>query len=136
MIAIISAIASKLPLAFLERWITYLEKRQDTDTARLVEMLKEIMESKKLQTQIILAEQNKWYTAMIRPLLALPIIIYVWKVVVWDKVLGWGVTDPLDQTMGWVLTTIVGAYFIGRAFEKSKIIDKATDMVEKMKGLR
>ena len=46
-------------------------------------------------TAIIIAEQGRWYTAMIRPLLALPIIIYFWKVIVWDKVLGLGVTDPL-----------------------------------------
>ena len=32
---------------------------------------------------------------MIRPLLALPVIIYLWKVIVWDKVLAWGTTDPI-----------------------------------------
>jgi hypothetical protein len=37
---------------------------------------------------LILAEQGRWYTAIIRPLLALPIIIYLWKVIVWDKVPG------------------------------------------------
>ena len=44
---------------------------------------------------VILAEQGRWYTAIVRPLLALPIVIYFWKVIVWDKVLGWGVTDPI-----------------------------------------
>ena len=37
-----------------------------------------------------IAEQSRWYTAIILPLLAFPIIIYFWKVIVWDKVLGSG----------------------------------------------
>ena len=44
---------------------------------------------------------------MIRPLLALPVIIYLWKVIVWDKVLGLGTTDA-------IVTTYVG----GRSLEK------------------
>lgn len=71
-----------------------------------------------LATQVVTAEQGRWYTALPRPLFALAFIIYVWKVVVWDKVLGLGVTDPLSgdiQTWaGWVLA----AYFGGRTLEK------------------
>jgi hypothetical protein len=36
---------------------------------------------------VILAEQGRRYTAIIRSLLALPIIIFLRKVIVWDKVL-------------------------------------------------
>ena len=52
---------------------------------------------------MLIAEQGRWYTAIIRPLLALPVIIYLWKVIVWDNVLGLGSTDPIagdDRRMG------------------------------------
>ena len=67
---------------------------------------------------IIIAEQGRWYTAIIRPLLALPIIIYFWKVIVWDKVLGVGVTDPLTGLVSDWAGTIVTAYVGGRTVEK------------------
>lgn len=130
MIAILSTLAAKLPIAFLERWLTHLEKKADSDNVRLIEMLKELLETKKLQAQIVIAEQNHWYTAMIRPLMALPIVIYTWKVVVWDKVFGWGVTDPLGDTMSWVFTAIVGAYFIARPFEKNSMKTKAAETIK------
>ena len=69
-------------------------------------------------TAIIIAEQGRWYTAIIRPLLALPIIIYFWKVIVWDKVLGVGVTDPLTGLVSDWAGTIVTAYVGGRSVEK------------------
>ena len=55
---------------------------------------------------------------MIRPLFAAPFIIFAWKVVIWDKVLGWGTTDALDPNMWNVFLTVVGAYFGGRTIEK------------------
>ena len=67
---------------------------------------------------IIIAEQGRWYTAIIRPLLALPIIIYFWKVIVWDKVLSLGATDPLTGMVWDWAGTIVTAYVGGRTVEK------------------
>jgi hypothetical protein len=61
--------------------------------------------------EIIIAEQGHWYTAIIRPLFALPFVIFIWKIVVWDKVLGWGVTDAIDSSMKEVLQTIIISYF-------------------------
>ena len=45
---------------------------------------------RELATQVVIAEQGRWYTALPRPLFAFAFIIYVWKVVVWDQVLGLG----------------------------------------------
>lgn len=37
-----------------------------------------------------------------------PLVIYIWKVVVWDIVLGWGTTDPIrGQVADWANTIIV-----------------------------
>ncbi|MBR1219449.1 hypothetical protein JQ557_15705 [Bradyrhizobium sp. U87765 SZCCT0131] len=73
-------------------------------------------------TKLLIAEQGRWYTAMIRPLFAAPFIIFAFKVVVWDKVLGLGVTDRLDPNFWAVFQTIVVSYFGATAIERvSKI---------------
>lgn len=133
MIGILASIATKLPLGMLERWLTHLEKKDDSDTVRLREILTELLETKKLQAKVIIAEQNNWYTAMIRPLIALPIIVYLWKTIVWDKVLQWGTTDPLGTELYWVLTSVVTAYFLMRPFEKNNMVNKAKELVDKWK---
>lgn len=74
--------------------------------------------ARKQASAIIIAEQGRWYTAIIRPLLALPVIIYLWKVVVWDKVMGLGATDPLTGMIADWSGTIVTAYVGGRSIEK------------------
>lgn len=80
---------------------------------------------RELNTQVVLAEQGRWYTALPRPLFAFAFVVYVWKVVVWDKVLGWGVTDPLsDELSQWALI-ILTAYFGGRSLEKVARIFKS-----------
>jgi hypothetical protein len=76
------------------------------------------IEARKQASAVILAEQGRWYTAIIRPLLAAPVIIYFWKVIVWDKVLGLGITDPITgMTADWT-GMIITAYVGGRSIEK------------------
>jgi hypothetical protein len=67
---------------------------------------------------IVIAEQGRWYTAIIRPLLAFPIIIYFWKVIVFDKVLGLGATDPITGVIADWTGMIITAYVGGRSIEK------------------
>jgi hypothetical protein len=69
-------------------------------------------------TQVVIAEQGRWYTALPRPLFALAFIIYVWKVVVWDKVLGLGSTDALGGDVAQWAMVVLTAYFGGRSLEK------------------
>jgi hypothetical protein len=71
-----------------------------------------------LRTELLVAEQGRWYTALPRPLFALAFIIYVWKVVVYDKVLGWGTTDPLSGDVAQWAMIVLTAYFGGRSLEK------------------
>ena len=71
-----------------------------------------------LATQIVIAEQGRWVTALPRPLFAFAFIIYVWKVVVWDKVLGLGATDPLSGEVSQWAMIVLTAYFGGRSVEK------------------
>ena len=69
-------------------------------------------------TKLLIAEQGRWYTAMIRPLFAAPFIIFAFQVVVWDKVLGLGVTPALDANFWGVFQTIVVSYFGATAIER------------------
>lgn len=73
---------------------------------------------REFSTQVEIAEQGRWYTALPRPLFAFAYIIYVWKVVVWDKVFGLGVTDPLSGDVSQWATIVLTAYFGGRSLEK------------------
>ncbi|HZT26070.1 MAG TPA: hypothetical protein VFA57_10240 [Pseudolabrys sp.] len=68
--------------------------------------------------QLTTAEQGRWYTALPRPLFAGAFVIYVWKVVVWDKVLGLGTTDPLSGEVARWAMIVLTAYFGGRSLEK------------------
>lgn len=70
------------------------------------------------QRDVLLAEQGKWYTAWIRPAFAAPFVLFAWKVVVWDTILGWGTTPHLSQEMYAVMGVVIGAYFLTRPFEK------------------
>ncbi|SRR6266545_4780288 len=76
------------------------------------------IEARKQASALVIAEQGRWYTAIIRPLLALPVAIFLWKVIVWDKVLGLGSTDEITgmaaDWCGWIVTAYVG----GRSIEK------------------
>src|SRR3954447_17675198 len=74
--------------------------------------------ARKEASAVIIAEQGRWYTAIIRPLLAFPLVIYLWKVIVWDKVLGLGSTDPINGMVAEWIGMIVTAYVGGRSIEK------------------
>jgi hypothetical protein len=73
---------------------------------------------RELATQVVLAERGRWYTALPRPLFAFAFVIYAWKVVVFDKVFGWGTTDPLSGDVAQWAMIVLTAYFGGRSLEK------------------
>lgn len=85
-----------------------LQKEVDADIAARAEA-----------TKLLIAEQGHWYTAIIRPLFAMPFIIYAWKIIVWDKVLGIGVTEHgIDANFWNVFQVIIVSYFGATAIER------------------
>lgn len=76
------------------------------------------IESRKQAGAIIIAEQGRWYTAMVRPLIVLPFAVYIWKVVIWDIVLGWGSTPAIRGDVASLMMIVIGSYFGGRTIEK------------------
>ena len=78
-----------------------------------------------LASQAVIAEQGRWYTALPRPLFAFAFVIYVWKVVVWDRVLGLGTTAALSGDVAQWAIIVLTAYFGGRSLEKvARILGK------------
>ena len=84
------------------------------------EKLQAVMDIAQLQARqsVLIAEQGSWLTKWIRPVLALPVAVYINKLVIWDKVLQWGSTPDLSPDLWKFLWIVVGFYFLTRGFEK------------------
>jgi hypothetical protein len=104
------------------RRVTKIECRTGLDTMQAAGWLKQVIEAeiaaRAQASAIIVAEQGRWWTSMIRPLAALPVVIYIWKVIVYDKVLGLGTTDAITGDVGTWAGVIITTYFGGRTIEK------------------
>ena len=78
-----------------------------------------------IAAEIVTAEQGRWLTALPRPLFAFAFVVYVWKVVVWDKVFCLGTTDALSGDVAQWAMMVLTAYFGGRSLEKvAKILSR------------
>ncbi|MBW3099275.1 hypothetical protein [Pseudohoeflea coraliihabitans] len=60
---------------------------------------------------IILKSQSDNVERWVRVGFAVPFVIFNFKLVVWDKVLGLGATDPLSDNLAYVQMTVLGGYF-------------------------
>ncbi len=70
------------------------------------------------QQAVLIAEQGSNVTRWIRPAFATPFILYNFKIIVWDKMLGLGTTDPLSTHLIELEMIVFGAYFLTRPVEK------------------
>lgn len=64
------------------------------------------------QESIIRAAQSDPYERWVRIFLAIPVIVYVNKLLIWDKVLKLGVTDPLSTELQQFFWVVVGGFFL------------------------
>jgi hypothetical protein len=68
-------------------------------------------------TKLLIVEQGHWSTRIIRPLFAWPFIIFLWKAIVWDKILApyvtgtTGMTEPLAGDISTWASVVVVSYF-------------------------
>jgi hypothetical protein len=107
--------------AFIDAYKAKLDAENSQDRAAADLAAKAIeaeIEVRRSADALIIAEQGRWYTAIIRPLLALPVVVFMWKVIVWDKVLGLGTTDALTGDVATWSGAIVTTYVGGRSLEK------------------
>jgi len=59
---------------------------------------------------------GRWIT-FIQIVWVLPFVLYNFKLVVWDKVLSWGVTDPLSPELYKLQMVMVGFFFLTTTFK-------------------
>lgn len=75
------------------------------------------------QTQLRIAQVGKWYEP--EHLFGYIMVLYVGKVIVWDKVLALGTTDPIHGDVGVWAGWIMAAYFGKRGIENvARILKK------------
>lgn len=92
--------------------------RADTDEKKLqADMYISHLEA---QRSILVEEQKRLLTAWIRPAIAFPVVVFVWKIVLWDTVLQWGTTPWPGDFVHWVVITVIGAYMLTRPFESKR----------------
>jgi len=68
----------------------------------------------------ILAAQSDPVERWVRVLFSLPFILYVNKLVIWDKILGWGTTPNLSEDLWTMFYIILGGYFVDTVVRRFK----------------
>jgi hypothetical protein len=116
---ILTAILKWLGSGVLDRVLTHLEARADSETAHervaaevAVEHIRAELENRRTARDVLIAEQRHWLTALPRPLFAIPLGIW-WTAVIADSLFHfeWNVAalpPPLDE---WA-AAIVAALFL------------------------
>lgn len=61
--------------------------------------------------------QATWVPKLIRALWVAPLIVYLWKLIIWDKLLGWGATDGLGSFEMYIAQAAVTFYFVTGAIQ-------------------
>lgn len=77
-----------------------------------------IARERALATQVIIAEEGRWWSALPRWVMAASVAGYFGKIMIWDKVLQWGTTDPLTGDAQTLAMAVIAFYFGGRTLEK------------------
>lgn len=91
------------------------QARRDAENAETEQeriAAQERIETLQARAEIIKKAQSDSFERWVRIGFAFPFIAYVWKLVIWDKVLGLGATDNLSADLWWILKIVLGGYFL------------------------
>jgi hypothetical protein len=92
---------------------------QDTLAADLAGKDLELQaKERELNVQQNIADDGRWWTAAPRAIVCWSIALFIAKVVLWDKVLGWGTTGELKGFVSDVGSAVIVMWFGGRTIEK------------------
>ena len=112
---ILGLLSGFLPIASQIAGAYKAKEQAKSDRARVE--AEERIKTLEARRDVMVAEGSP-INAWIRALIALPVAIYYAKIFLWDKVLGWGVTDPLSPELTQVSQIVLGFYFL---FESAKL---------------
>jgi len=95
-------------------------KRAEIDARNTEAHRHHVERIKDLEGSIALAKEDAKHatTAWVRPAISFVFLTYLAKVVLWDKVLGLGTTDPLSSELQWGMNLVMTFYYGGRVVEK------------------
>ena len=86
--------------------------RDNLATQERLARTKAEVDRRNAQRDVLVAEQQHWFTALPRALLGYIVAFYIAKLVIWDKVFGLGATDNLSDDLWEVFKVIIGGYFL------------------------
>lgn len=92
--------------------IEWQNKKLDAQTTQAKIEADEQIELLKAKQAVLIAESTTPVNVLVRAWLVAPPSIYIAKLFVWDKVLGWGSTDDLSNNLWWIVFAIYGFYFL------------------------
>jgi hypothetical protein len=74
-----------------------------------------------IELAVAASSYDKWYS--VRSLIGYCVVLLVAKLLIWDTVLGWGVTPNPGQLVMWITVTVIGFYFASKtAIDVARII--------------
>ncbi len=106
----LKAIGEQLNKAY-ETKLLAMNDRERIDAEKQISQLES-------QRDVLIAEQGSASTRWIRPALAAPVVIFWWKLIVWDTVLGLGTTPDPGEYVMWLAISIPNVYFLMRPLER------------------
>ncbi len=100
----IGTIATKIAAAY--------EAKQNATTKQAEIAAGERIKTLEARRDVMVAEGDTPINALVRAGFALPFVVYNAKLILWDKVLGWGATDALSENLMTVELAVIGFYFL------------------------
>lgn len=100
----LSGIAQKIEAAYEAK----LRAQNDSERIAAETMIARLQ----AERDSVLAAQSNRVGQFVRAAWATPFILYNAKLIVWDKLLGWGVTEPLSAHLAQVEMVVLGGYFL------------------------
>lgn len=67
---------------------------------------------------VIIANQPNRSFQVVQLGLALPYVLYNAKLIIWDKILEWGVTDPLSPELTYIQMMVLGGFFLDQGIKR------------------
>jgi hypothetical protein len=108
----ISAITKQIADAFIAQTNAQTEQEQ----------IKAKIDIAALQAKqaVLISEARTPINQFVRLALTFPACAFLWKVIIWDKLLGWGVTDGLSQNLWYYVFMVLSFYFVDNAISMFK----------------
>jgi hypothetical protein len=105
-----SGVVSSIVSEISTLWTSYLTAQTNEQRAEIMERIKALHAVRDVQV----AEAGNKVTAWLRGIAAAPFLVYVWKLILWDKIVlaGTGTTDDLSPHLWYLALVVYGFLFL------------------------